>query len=1227
MVASFGFYNLTKTANLIAGLFLEPSLHTNTLRIEKLLHYALANCKGEQIPSSGRIESWLNRFEPIRDLAKQEDPAEDSFVTSVMTDRGNFRIYSGIWVGNGFYLQKILDAATCLSLDTGSLFRPINALLAISEAVAERNQTPYCYFPDNQYSANIKVPKYKKLDSLAQSLCFTEKQVAEMGFSFDDVRCFFANAELQENISIQQAEARHLEHYPIWQDKTRIVLLSPSAIANAIRKFVFEWVIHNNLQEAFEESLKQQYKKMLLEFHPVLLKRIENKREPFKKIHNSYFAETWEKIKDGSFLHFIVQVDTLDGFGDTGLEKVAPCITSQFQEINSRIYNFRDYFSKQNGLGEGITLIIHCGYGRVISGVIEKPFENWDALIISAYDFMTIAQDAYDNLGNLIWKLIAIQNKIQSENFLILNNNGLLNFYAWCKEIEQNFFVGMRKYLKSGSLSILIPPDCLLTVRKKVQQFLFPHVEIYVDKSFQRVYRTMNSIFKESQNKPLYEKFHNFCNPIMLGCAVVKSRPWWIRLDLRKMSLEHSMADNIWRALFLWMEKIAMVLEKQLLKLPTGPLLFSLNLENLSVDDLSQESNQYAFEDMIKIVTDKQANTIVLELTNNWLYYSLGSTNIAEKNLVCACITGVCKLGNIELSKEQMENLSNNIVPNPYAKHLHCFTEYSFRVIMDGVDDCEHIIADNLYHKFMNLHLADYVGRVVPKEVSGNEKCKSLLNEISANLWKELKEKLKTYNRRSLIFVALRNIEGIARKTEMSYKMAGAALAMHKDQQNVHQTHARQMSELNNASGACRIMIEMAICECPVEGGYCASVIDLQEIMPKILLLRQAGTASDLINKNATEALLNIEDGDIKYDQSFYHNVVVPFYKYRERILYQRSADNYEMHPENNETPNAEKTFFHTDFTNAFEKEFGVGIDALSKFQNEIERIAMSKKQRVFVASQEEILAQLKSISQSEVLSILQSFSLHTREEWDTPPTGYTGRDIYPWLSRRRLSLFARPLIKLTCHKNPEYIVSPGLSLECLNYIISTVYCKCSIEEDRCTSPEMKQWIGKERNRRGHEFNIKVATQLQKLGYCVKDNVDINSIVPSAGKNYGDIDVLAWKPDEEIIYAIECKLLYEAKNEVEIAEQWLEFRGEMRNDKPDRLKKHIDRVDFLLRHKSELLRFCGVDKREISRPFVVFSQPVPMFFNRDIKQLAVLTDLPKIITNGRLENFGPGSNL
>jgi hypothetical protein len=96
------------SAGVVAGMLINKTFHSNTLRIEALLHYIISDCAGSIIPTNKDLEFWLNEFPPIKEIHHLEDPVEDTFISRVSTPWGDYRIYGGIWEGYSFCLQRSL---------------------------------------------------------------------------------------------------------------------------------------------------------------------------------------------------------------------------------------------------------------------------------------------------------------------------------------------------------------------------------------------------------------------------------------------------------------------------------------------------------------------------------------------------------------------------------------------------------------------------------------------------------------------------------------------------------------------------------------------------------------------------------------------------------------------------------------------------------------------------------------------------------------------------------------------------------------------------------------------------------------------------------------------------------------------------------------------------------------------------------------------------------------
>ena len=138
------------------------------------------------------------------------------------------------------------------------------------------------------------------------------------------------------------------------------------------------------------------------------------------------------------------------------------------------------------------------------------------------------------------------------------------------------------------------------------------------------------------------------------------------------------------------------------------------------------------------------------------------------------------------------------------------------------------------------------------------------------------------------------------------------------------------------------------------------------------------------------------------------------------------------------------------------------------------------------------------------------------------------------------------------------------------------------------------------------------------LGWQVEQEVRLTKLIRRAlDRDYGDVDVLAWRSDSSRVMAMECKDLHYHKTIGEVAEQLSDFRGQIRRDgKPDHLKKHLDRVDMLNCHKTELARTLGLSGDIQVEGHLVFKNFVPMRFAwdhmKDIIRLSLFDELDNL---------------
>ena len=84
-------------AALLGGLQTDPQFHANGIRLDWLLRLVLSKANGRHKPTRYDLSRVLNAGLEKAGVLRLEDPNEDLFCELIVSERGNFRIFSGQW--------------------------------------------------------------------------------------------------------------------------------------------------------------------------------------------------------------------------------------------------------------------------------------------------------------------------------------------------------------------------------------------------------------------------------------------------------------------------------------------------------------------------------------------------------------------------------------------------------------------------------------------------------------------------------------------------------------------------------------------------------------------------------------------------------------------------------------------------------------------------------------------------------------------------------------------------------------------------------------------------------------------------------------------------------------------------------------------------------------------------------------------------------------------------
>lgn len=851
-----------------------------------------------------------------------------------------------------------------------------------------------------------------------------------------------------------------------------------------------------------------------------------------------------------------------------------------------------------------------CGWGRSVGFEMNNlAYDNWFIEAISSFD-LTVLSHSSEFKALDLWRLIVSKRKFEEHNTEISNVNGLLNLYAWAKSLDFHLIPHHQfqdvPYSEKPGL-ITIQTNSLRDARYEYYFSVDEHQKINPYNNLVRLQKSSGqSFFKEEKQTPLYISVTDALDSNLLSVYEGEKIDWWCTIQVN--DTENSSSDliyRIWDAATRWLAKATPILEREInITNRFNSVLWELRwkkIQNTEAHVLSQVKVENLDDLNIKI----QNNKISVLYPDNLIPLFYSEYNDAERKIILGFVIGINDLFALGLNNSKIELLVSQIMNGRDARFLHFFIQ----------ENSLEYLSQNLVEPILISKFDDAIARIGlgwldhspagENKILGVEACCSYLNKMVDKVWLGLKEKLSFFDRESLIISLLENICSIYKNTLQWNRTIRASLACHLDKEDVLSQSGLRKAELNGGLMASRLAIEIAICECPQEHGKTHGKLEIAEILQSIALLHNLGLWSDAIKFGMIEPELVISSfGEIMFNQYFFENVVTPYGKAINSKMLSIESKNYSRYFSEQEELKSIEGFFDKNFIRAWEEEFGFSIDTLRNFAQLLEEYSVEKGEIILKISLNEIadISEHKfSISTTHLHLMLDYFSLFPRKSWDFVPDGFSSSDWYPWKYGRRLSLVARPIIKLDEDtENPTYLICSYIFTQSYIHVLRSTY-EADFDDKYFKSKIMRKWIGKKRNITGHQFNKDVANALIEIGWEAISDIKSPALLNKKfDTDYGDIDVFAWNKANGRVLAIECKDLQFAKTSGEIAAQINEFRGVITpKGKPDRLKKHLIRIDELNKNKHLLKKNLHLHDGVKIETHLVFSNIVPMAYFDD----------------------------
>ncbi len=1190
----------------IGGLLTHPELGANAYRLEYIQMAILSNARGSRPLDRARIQELFTLTEKTG-RSSMEDPAEDLFVGIVFDDSSSYRIFEGLWEGNSFFLQRFIDVVSGMPQiePFETLKGQVHALLQLSEAIACRRNLDR-YTPGAEFHIS-ELPDYilDDLDGLAEAVIFTEEDLNHLGVRSEQLSPYLTALD-GWNINFSSAKLEGQFHrYPILKHDDCIIVLSPSHLSACARYHILQFANNEGCLKDLQVALAASYSKCISE--TLILGKLPRLPTPWRKERDLLLSSCMAEVDSGRFIHFVFAVDGIADASEYGLCARSPSFNKFDQLLKKVIRSAVESVSKVDGFREAITLIVTCGWGRGVAFDLPTvDHDKWRVNFISAEQLITLSMvESMEPLN--LFRIMDHVEATSKHGVHIRNINGLLNLFAWALDMDHHLVPhdqidGDMASSQSG-LMLLINQNSLLSLRKSVAIRHDIHLVLSPDGSPVRVARySTSSYFPEDEHRPLYVAYDDMLEGCRRSVYIGDNLNVWLTVSDDDES-SGSRIFTLWDSFGKWLEHLVPAICNHVLQNIHVNLHWHIDFPSFDprrVPDIPDEICIDKLMNRISLDVDRAESRISMRIPDEVCDVFYHPSNISETAILRKLVHGISMLIDLDLDDGE---IVGSVAGDPGARQYHMFSA------RDSVD----YLSSESRDRPIKINLFDDamcrigLSGLAPSHFSGSEvvgvkECTSALNAIVLAIRGELSELLSGWNREAALRQMLKNLELLRSEGVLWERTYRAILSLHQDTATIHEKVAREVSDRNAASITSRILAEMAVCDCPVEGGAIPGMLDMSRAMAKAGLINQIGGWSDSIHEGALEPKLKVTSlGLVLVDGRFHDEVLYPIgYEFiRKEIGYR--AEQYEEMIKPYEVSLSVDDVFEVEFLEAWNGEFGFTIDQGQEYTGAIENLCIERGESILMLRESDVIQALEGILSEEIIKRIHScMTLTPRESWDEIPPGMTNRDIMPWEFRRRMSLIYRPLLCLDQEENPLLLISSSLLRDGYSYRVNRSY-RAEYDEAMFGTKEMKCWVGAYRNRVGHEFNDLVRDKLQDCGWYARSEVALSEVIGGRSDDAdGDIDVLAWNSEQGRVLVIECKDLLFAKTPGEVARQLGEFRDDYdKKGKPDRLRRHLDRVRVLRNSIEKLSVITGLPAIDFES-LLVFRNEVPMSYTEDV---------------------------